>query len=66
MAETTLRTIDGDGHVVERRSNILDYLESPWRDRARVGGTFTLTPYDGIDRNLGDKLFKGSGHDCKA
>ncbi len=67
MAATKLRLIDGDGHVTERQSNILDYLESPWRERAKgTGGTFSLTPYDGIDRNMGGKLFKGSGHTCQA
>ncbi len=67
MADTKLRLIDGDGHVTERQSNILDYLESPWRERAKgTGGTFSLTPYDGIDRNIGGKLFKGSGHTCEA
>jgi hypothetical protein len=68
MVDTKLRTIDGDGHVTERQSNILDYLESPWRERAtgRTGTTFSLTPSDGIDRNMGGKLFKGAGNTCQA
>lgn len=68
MADTQLRTIDGDGHVTERQSNILDYLESPWRERAtgKTGSTFSLTPSDGIDRNMGGKLLKGAGNTCQA
>ena len=68
MVDTKLRTIDGDGHVTERQSNILDYLESPWRERAtgKTGTTFSLTPSDGIDRNMGGKLFKGAGNTCQA
>ncbi len=65
MTDTKLRAIDGDGHVTERTSNILDYLESPWRERATgTGSTFSLTPSDGIDRNIGGKLFKGMGNTC--
>lgn len=62
-----VKTIDGDGHVTERGSNLIEYLESPWRERAKVeGSTFALTPSDGIDRNMGGKLLKGMGNTCQA
>ena len=66
MAATTRRMIDGDGHVTERTSNIMEYLESPLRERASGTATFFLTPSDGNDRYLGGKLMKGRGNTCNA
>ncbi|HXG36156.1 MAG TPA: amidohydrolase family protein [Dehalococcoidia bacterium] len=65
MALNNVRAIDGDGHINERGTNLNEYLESPYSERAQ-GMTFMLTPLDGVDRNIGTKLFKGKGNSTES
>lgn len=68
---TQLRSIDGDGHIMELMGTTLpDYLEEPYLSRMRadreawqgMGATFAWLPSDCWDRNLGTSLFKGHGN----
>jgi predicted TIM-barrel fold metal-dependent hydrolase len=68
---SSLRAIDGDGHLMELMGTTLpDYLEEPYLSRSRadramwdgVGATFPWLPSDCWDRNLGSELFKGRGN----
>ena len=68
---TQLRSIDGDGHIMELMGTTLpDYLEEPYLSRMRadreawqgMGATFAWRPSDCWDRNLGTSLFKGHGN----
>jgi hypothetical protein len=71
LAMTHLRSIDGDGHIMELMGTTLpDYLEEPYVSRMRadrevwqgMGATFAWLPSDCWDRNLGTTLFKGHGN----
>jgi predicted TIM-barrel fold metal-dependent hydrolase len=64
MVQTKVRSIDGDGHVIEHISQLLEYMEAPYRDwygKGR-GGLIALTPGDGAPRGLGGKFTSGPGN----
>ncbi|MDA0797811.1 MAG: amidohydrolase family protein [Chloroflexi bacterium] len=62
MATQTLVTaIDGDGHIMENPKRLAELLEEPYREfRSTPMESSALVPLDGVDRNLGTRLFKGS------
>ena len=56
-----IQVIDGDGHIIENRERLAALLEEPYREfRSVTVESSTLVPLDGIDRNLGKRLFRGS------
>ena len=48
---TNFEVIDADGHITEEDSQLKQYMEPRYRDRAA-----TLTPRDSWDRSLSGKL----------
>src|SRR5262245_63494553 len=46
-----MSTIDADGHIVEKNSDIRKYLSEPFSRR-----TGALLPSDGMDTNMGGRL----------
>jgi hypothetical protein len=64
MAHTKVRSIDGDGHVIENIPQLLDHLEAPYRSwyGSGRGGAVTLLPGDGAPRGLGGKFTSGPGN----
>lgn len=59
---TELGVIDADGHVVEIDTSLRDFLDEPYRTRARhYPSEVAMVPTDGFDRNLGDKFDKAPG-----
>jgi len=58
---TRVTAIDGDGHIMENRGRLVELLEEPYREfRSVIMESSALVPLDGIDRNLGTRLNKGS------
>ena len=58
---TQVTAIDGDGHIMENRGRLVELLEEPYREfRSVIMESSALVPLDGIDRNLGTRLNKGS------
>lgn len=58
---TQVTAIDGDGHIMENRERLVELLEEPYREfRSVIMESSALVPLDGIDRNLGTRLNKGS------
>ena len=56
-----LRAVDGDGHIVENPKRLIELLDEPYREfRGGTNVSAALVPLDGIDRNLGTRLFHGS------
>jgi predicted TIM-barrel fold metal-dependent hydrolase len=64
MTQTKVRSIDGDGHVIENIPRLLEHLEAPYRDwyGSGRGGAVALTPGDGAPRGLGGKFSDGPGN----
>lgn len=64
MAQTNIRSIDGDGHVIETIPRLLEHLETPYRHWYGAGrsGAMVLTPGDGAPRGLGGKFQSGAGN----
>src|SRR5918996_6478360 len=64
MAQTKVRSIDGDGHAIENMPKLLEHLEAPYRGWYGTGrgGAVTLLPGDGAPRGLGGKFSSGSGN----
>jgi predicted TIM-barrel fold metal-dependent hydrolase len=64
MVQTQVRSIDGDGHVIENVSQLLEHLEAPYRSWYGTGraGAVTLLPGDGAPRGLGGKFSDGPGN----
>ena len=64
MAQTKVRSIDGDGHVIENMSRLMEHLEAPYRSWYGTGraGAVVLTPGDGAPRGLGGKFSGGPGN----
>ena len=59
--QTQLTAIDGDGHIVENPKRLIELLEEPYREfRGTPIESSALVPLDGVDRNLGTRLNKGS------
>ncbi len=64
MVQTKVRSIDGDGHVIEDIAKLVEHMEAPyrsWYGQGR-GGVIALTPGDGAPRGLGGKFDSGSGN----
>lgn len=62
---TRVTVIDGDGHIMENRGRHIELLEEPYRGfRSVTIESSALVPLDGIDRNLGMRLNKGSARRC--
>jgi uncharacterized protein len=64
MAQTKVRSIDGDGHVIEDIPKLLEHMEAPyrhWYGKGR-GGVMVLMPGDGAPRGLGGKFQSGAGN----
>jgi hypothetical protein len=60
--QTQVTAIDGDGHILENPKRLAELLEEPYREfRSTPMESSALVPLDGVDRNLGTRLFKGSG-----
>ena len=66
------RAVDGDGHVMEDAKRIARMLDEPYREfraPSDLSDDFVpvepLTPLDGMDRNLGTRLFRGRAHSPK-
>jgi predicted TIM-barrel fold metal-dependent hydrolase len=62
MAATRIQihAIDGDGHVLENVARLIELLDEPYREFRSVPiDSSALVPLDGVDRNLGTRLFKG-------
>ena len=58
--------IDADGHVVEVDTTLRDFLEEPYRSRARhYSSEVAMVPTDGFDRNLGDKFSRAGGRTAR-
>ena len=58
---TQVTTIDGDGHIMENPKRLIELLDEPYREfRGTLTESSALVPLDGIDRNLGTRLLKGS------
>lgn len=59
--QTQVTSIDGDGHILENPKRLAELLDEPYREfRSTPMESSALVPLDGIDRNLGSRLFKGS------
>lgn len=59
--QTQYTAIDGDGHIMENPKRLAELLEEPYREfRSTPMESSALVPLDGVDRNLGTRLFKGS------
>ena len=59
--QTQVTAIDGDGHIVESPKRLIELLEEPYREfRGTPIESSALVPLDGVDRNLGTRLNKGS------
>ena len=57
---TQIHAIDGDGHVLENVARLIELLDEPYREFRSVPiESSALVPLDGVDRNLGTRLFKG-------
>ncbi|MCZ6876231.1 MAG: amidohydrolase family protein, partial [bacterium] len=68
MVQTKIRSIDGDGHVIEDVSQLIEYMEAPYRNwygQGR-GGIIALTPSDGAPRGLGGKFTSGPGNNTES
>ena len=52
MVQTKVRSIDGDGHVIENIPQLVEHLEAPYRGWYGTGrgGAVALTPGDGAPR----------------
>ncbi len=64
MVQTKVRSIDGDGHVIEDARKVLEHMEAPyrhWYATSRTGNP-SLLPSDGAPRGLGDKFRSGPGN----
>ena len=68
----SIMAADGDGHVMEDAKRIARMLEEPYREfRAptEVSDDLVpiepLVPLDGMDRNLGTRLFRGRAHSAE-
>jgi predicted TIM-barrel fold metal-dependent hydrolase len=63
MVQTKLRSIDGDGHVIEDLPALLEHMQAPyrhWYGAGRAGAT--VVPGDGAPRGLGGKFKNGPGN----
>ncbi len=68
MIQTKVRSIDGDGHVIEDARKVLEHMEAPYRNwyaASRTGNVF-LVPSDGAPRGLGDKFRSGAGNSTES
>lgn len=65
MAQAKVRSIDGDGHVIEDVPKLIDHMEAPYRSWYGQGrrGVMSLLPGDGAPRGLGGKFDSGPGND---
>ncbi len=64
MVQTKVRSIDGDGPVIEDARKVLEHMEAPyrhWYATSRTGNP-SLLPSDGAPRGLGDKFRSGPGN----
>jgi hypothetical protein len=68
MAQIKVRSIDGDGHVIENIPQLLEHLETPYRGwyGSGRGGAIALTPGDGAPRGLGGKFSHGPGNSTES
>jgi hypothetical protein len=68
MAQTRVRSIDGDGHVIEDIPRLLEHMETPYRNWYGMGraGAMALMPRDGAPRALGDKFKDGPGNSTES
>jgi hypothetical protein len=59
-----VRSIDGDGHVIENIPQLLEHMETPYRGWYGTGrgGAMALVPGDGAPRGLGGKFTDGPGN----
>jgi predicted TIM-barrel fold metal-dependent hydrolase len=64
MVQTKVRSIDGDGHVIENIPRLVEHMEAPYRGwyGSGRGGAVALTPGDGAPRALGGKFSDGPGN----
>lgn len=64
MVQTRLRSIDGDGHVIENIPALLEFMETPYRNwyGSGRGGAMIVVPGDGAPRGLGGKFHDGPGN----
>lgn len=61
MVQTKTLAVDGDGHVLENAAELVALMDEPYREfRGSDAITATLVPVDGQDRNLGQRLLRGS------
>jgi predicted TIM-barrel fold metal-dependent hydrolase len=59
--KTQVTAIDGDGHIIENLKRLVELLDEPYREfRSVPMESSSLVPLDGIDRNLGTRLNRGS------
>ena len=61
MVQTKTLAVDGDGHILENATELVAAMDEPYREfRGSDAITATLVPVDGQDRNLGQRLLRGS------
>ena len=62
--EVDFRPIDGDGHIVEPKAKLLEYLEMPYQEHYSTGsGLGGLAPHDGWNRSRFDRPRHGGRGD---
>ncbi len=68
MVQAKVRSIDGDGHVIEDMPKILEHMEAPYRNwyASGRGGAMILVPGDGAPRSLGGKFNDGPGNSTES
>ena len=68
MVQARVRSIDGDGHVIENIPQLLEHMEAPYRSwyGAGRGGAAVLVPGDGAPRGLGGKFRSGTGNSTES
>ncbi|ETW97254.1 MAG: hypothetical protein ETSY1_23415 [Candidatus Entotheonella factor] len=68
MVQAKIRSIDGDGHVIEDMPRLLEHMAAPYRNWYASGrsGAMIAVPGDGAPRSLGGKFNHGPGNSTES